>query len=218
MAVEIVAILGTVRPGNYTQKALALATDELRAHPHVNCHVIDPAEFTLPFPGSGDGNRDAAAMRERVGGATGVIMATPEYHGSFSSVLKLIIENLGFPSVLRGKPVALLGVAAGRIGAIKSLEQLRSVCSHVGAIVLPAPVSVAGVRDVFDVDGRCKDASVERQIRGIGKQSVGLHRERDLPQDRAGRDVARAVRLTDGFPVRAFLLERIRTSILPAAP
>ncbi len=64
--------------------------------------------------------------------------------------------------------MALLGVAAGRIGAIKSLEQLRSVCSHVGAIVLPAPVSVAGVRDVFDVDGRCKDASVERQIRGIG--------------------------------------------------
>ena len=63
---------------------------------------------------------------------------------------KLIIENLGFPSVLATKPVALLGVAAGQIGAIKSLEQLRSVLSHVGAIVLPGPVSVAGVQGVFD--------------------------------------------------------------------
>ena len=62
--------------------------------------------------------------------ATGVILATPEYHGSFAAVMKLVIENLGFPSLLAGKPVALLGVAAGQIGAIKSLEQLRSVCSH----------------------------------------------------------------------------------------
>ena len=48
-----------------------------------------------------------------------------------------MIENMGFPSVLAGKPVSLLGVAAGRIGAIKSLESLRGVCSHIGAIVLP---------------------------------------------------------------------------------
>ena len=54
--------------------------------------------------------------------STGVVLATPEYHGSFSSVMKLMIENLGFPSVLAGKSVALLGVAGGSIGAIKSLE------------------------------------------------------------------------------------------------
>jgi FMN reductase len=105
-------------------------------------------------------------MRSAVKAATGVILATPEYHGSFSSVLKLAIENLGFPSVLAGKPIALLGVAAGQIGAIKSLEHLRSVCSHVGAIVLPGPVSVAGVNKLFDADGNCLDPSVEKRVRG----------------------------------------------------
>lgn len=64
--------------------------------------------------------------------------------------MKLVIENLGFPSVLSAKPVALLGVAAGTIGAIKSLEQLRSVCAHIGAIVLPLPISVPNVQKVFD--------------------------------------------------------------------
>lgn len=166
MAIKIAAILGTTRPGNYTAKALAVVTDTLHATPDVACEVIDPAELELSFPGLGDG-RGGAMLRERVGDATGVIMATPEYHGTFSSVMKLIIENLGFPSVLRGKPVALLGVAAGRIGAIKSLEQLRGVCSHVGAIVLPTPISVAGVRNVFDVSGRCSDPNVERQLQGI---------------------------------------------------
>jgi len=87
-------------------------------------------------------------LQQQVSDATGVIFATPEYHGSYSSVIKLVIEQLGFPSVLSGKPIALLGVAAGSIGAIKALEHLRSVCSHVGAIVLPGPVSVAAVHKV----------------------------------------------------------------------
>ena len=78
-----------------------------------------------------------------------------------------MIENLGFPSALSGKPVALLGVASGRIGAIKSLEQLRGVCSHVGAIVLPGPVSVAGVNRVFDEEGNCLDEGTEKQVRGV---------------------------------------------------
>ena len=81
----------------------------------------------------------------------------------------MTIENMGFPSALAGKPVALLGVAAGQIGAIKSLEQLRSVCSHVGAIVLPGPISVARVQEVFDEQGNCLDHKVESQIRSLAK-------------------------------------------------
>ncbi len=115
----------------------------------------------------------AKSLREKVGAATGVVLATPEYHGSFSSVLKLAIENLGFPSVLAGKAVALLGVAAGQIGAIKSLEHLRSVCSHVGAIVLPGPVSVANVQKVFDADGRILDPVTEKRIRSVATNLIG---------------------------------------------
>lgn len=81
--------------------------------------------------------------------------------------MKLTIENLGFPSPLAGKPVALLGVAAGQIGAIKSLEQLRSVCSHVGALVLPGGVSVARVNQMFDEEGRPLDDGVEKRIRSV---------------------------------------------------
>jgi len=81
--------------------------------------------------------------------------------------MKLMIENLGFPSAMAGKPVSLLGVAAGRIGAIKSLEQLRGVCSHVGAIVLPGPVSIANVKQAFDEEGNPTDAAAEQQIRRV---------------------------------------------------
>lgn len=171
MSIKIVAVGGSVRPGNFTAKALALAVDELGTRDDVELRVVDLASVDLRPPGS----KQSAAMRDvqqAVTDATGVILATPEYHGSFSSVIKLFIENLGFPSALAGKPVALLGVAAGQIGAIKALEHLRGVCSHVGAVVLPGPVSVAGVQKLFDDQGRCLDEGVERRVRGVATSLI----------------------------------------------
>lgn len=57
---------------------------------------------------------------------------------------------------------------AGRIGEIKSLEQLRGVCAHTGAWVLPGSVSVAGVQAAFDEEDNCTDQGVEDVLRGIG--------------------------------------------------
>jgi NAD(P)H-dependent FMN reductase len=161
----MVTILGTSRPGNNTGKALKLVEAELEER-GARVTRMDAAKLELGFPGQ-PVTEDAKRLQSTVQSATGVVLATPEYHGCFASQLKLMIENMGFPSALSGKPIALLGVASGRIGAIKSLEQLRCVSSHVGGIVLPGPVSVAGVGKVFDSDGLCLDEGVEKQIRGL---------------------------------------------------
>lgn len=162
---EIVSISGTSRPDNFTSKALAVVNDELRGR-GAPPTVFDARDLALSFPGH-PSSEDAERLRSAVRDSSAVVLATPEYHGGFSATTKLVIENLGFPSALSGKPVALVGVAAGRIGAIKSLEQLRGVCSHVGAIVLPGAVSIAGVRRAFDEDGTCTDPGVEDALRGI---------------------------------------------------
>jgi chromate reductase, NAD(P)H dehydrogenase (quinone) len=180
--IRIVLISGSVRPGNYTGKALALVMDEIRKHPDVAAELIDPARMHLPFPGAGGSLEDGARLRESVSRATGVVLATPEYHGSFSSVIKLVIENLGFPSVLAGKPVALLGVAAGQIGAIKALEGLSSVCTHVGAIALPGAVSVANVSRLFDAEGNCLDAGVEKRVRSVAVNLIDYIRGSICPR------------------------------------
>ena len=105
-----------------------------------------------------------------------MVFSTPEYHGTHSSAAKLIIENLGFPSVLAGKPVALVGVAAGQIGAIKALEHLRSVLSHVGAIVLPGPVSVPGVQNVFDEKDDASTKPLKKDCEGSGRTWLNTFR------------------------------------------
>jgi NAD(P)H-dependent FMN reductase len=162
---KIVCISGTSRPDNFTSKALAVVAEELRER-GIEIVEFDGRDLSLDFPGR-PSTEDAIQLKDAVQGAEGVILATPEYHGGFAAMTKLILENLGFPSVLKGKPVALVGVAAGRIGAIKSLEQLRGVCSHIGALVLPGSVSVAGVRAAFDADGQCTDRGVEESLRAL---------------------------------------------------
>ena len=163
--IKIVTILGSVRPGNNTEKALALIHEELDKRSDVSFVNIDPAEFNLSLPGIENNSGDQLRLNETIKDTDGIIIASPEYHGSYSSTIKLIIDNLNFPSLLKEKPIALLGVAAGQIGAIKSLEHLRSICSHMGAIVLPGPVSIANVNKVFDEEGNCLDKNIEDRIK-----------------------------------------------------
>ena len=169
---RIVSISATNRPDNYTARALAIVNNELASLGQAP-EVIDARDLTLSFPGEAP-TADAERLLAAVDGASGIVLATPEYHGCFSAMTKLIIENLGFPSVLSGKPIALVGVAAGRIGAIKSLEQLRGVCAHVGALVLPGAISIAGVRTAFDDDGNCLDENAEAALRSVATSLTGF--------------------------------------------
>lgn len=164
---NIVCISGTSRPGNFTARALAVVVDELK-NAGEQVTEFDARELVLAFPGQPE-TEDARNIQQAVKAASGVVFAGPEYHGSVCAMAKLIVENLGFPSHLAGKPIALVGVAAGRIGAIKSLEQMKGICSHVGAVVLPGAVSIAGVQQVFDEQGNCLDKGSEQALRGVAQ-------------------------------------------------
>lgn len=179
---KIVTINGSARKGSYTGKALALVHAELKSLPGVRVSVIEPAQLKLAIPGSGMDGSGAEELQDQVREADGVVLATPEYHGSFSSLLKLVFENMGHPSPMKGKTVSLLGVAAGRIGAVKSLEHLRSVCGHIGALVVPRVISVAEVRTVFDQQGNCLDPEVDREIRGLGLDLVKFIHKMRCPE------------------------------------
>lgn len=177
----VAVLTGSVRPGNYTSKAADVVVDHLDSR-NLRAELFDPTGKDLPLPGAGGPTADTERLRLLVNGATGVVFVTPEYHGSFSSITKLMIENMGYPSVLATKPVALVGVAAGVIGAIKSLEALRGVCSHVGAIVLPGPVSVARVKDAFNESGKVIDPKVEKMLRGAADRLVDYIEQNVCPR------------------------------------
>jgi hypothetical protein len=60
--IHIVAITGSVRPGNFTGKALNLVAAEIDNQEGVSVEVIDPAQLDLALPGLGDSD-DAKRLR-----------------------------------------------------------------------------------------------------------------------------------------------------------
>jgi|SRR3989338_3536010 len=177
--IRIALIGGSIRPDNLTAKAMAIAADEVKKHKDIIFDVFDPAKMSIPLPGKNDPAMES--FQNTVSKATGVILVTPEYNGSYSSIMKLLIEYLGYPSVLAGKPVGLIGVASGRIGAIKALEHLSSICVHNGLIVLPGFASVAEVHKIFDEKGHCFDKKIEERIRSVASNLINYIRKHIYP-------------------------------------
>ncbi len=164
---HVVTIIGTRQRQNYTAHAASVIHEVLAAG-GTTVETLHGCDLELAFPGD-PVTPDAKQLEEKVAAADLVLLATPEYHGTFSAFLKLVIESLGYPSALRGKPVAMLGVAGGRIGATKSLEQLRNTCAHTGALVLPGAVSVALASRVFNDKGTCIDDEARSALTGQGE-------------------------------------------------
>src|SRR6185503_8115610 len=105
--------------------------------------LIDLREYQLPFVTAPDGPEqqlaDVKRLRAEMRSADGIILATPEYHGSFSGVLKNTLDLMGFEE-FEGKMLGLVGISGGRMGASDALNTLRTVGRALHAWVLPQQV------------------------------------------------------------------------------
>jgi FMN reductase len=170
--VRATGLCGSLREGSYTKMALTIA---LKAADGPSCEtdLIDLREFDLVFA---DGTLDRGVtspgvqrLRARLRNADGVIIGTPEYHGSFSGVLKNALDLTGFAE-WEGKMIALIGVSGGRMGAHNALNSLREIGRSLHAWVIPEQVSIPEAYKYFDISGNLKDHALEKRLHEIGRQ------------------------------------------------
>ena len=163
---KVVTILGSASEYSNTKKALKVVEDKLVSEGH-EVTQLDPNTLELNLPATTETD-DAKKITQLVKDADAIILASPEYHGSYSSVIKLIIDNLGYPSALCGKAVALIGVAASPFGAMKALEHLNSITSHLGCHTYPKFVNIANCYQIFDKTGAINDESLVERLSALG--------------------------------------------------
>ena len=168
---RILAISGSLRERSYN-RALLRAAEEL-APAGVEIEELDLSP--LPFY---DGDVEAAGdpeavteLRAAVAEADALLIATPEYNRGTSGVLKNAIDWLSRPalaSVLRWKPVAVIGASTGRGGTRRAQQQVRDALLFPGAIVIDEPeVAVPVAWEHFDEDGRLVDERTRESIRTL---------------------------------------------------
>lgn len=148
--ITIIAICGSLRENSHTRRALEIALEGAK-QVGVETMLIDLRTYNLVFC---DGNstddypEDVLKLRQQVKSAHGIILGTPEYHGSYSGVLKNALDLMGFEE-FEGKMMGLVGVSGGVLGANSAISTLRSVGRSLHAWVVPEQVSIPLADAVF---------------------------------------------------------------------
>jgi NAD(P)H-dependent FMN reductase len=171
-AVRVVGLCGSLRHGSFTKMALKAALSAA-ASPVCETELIDLLDFNLFFadgrPERGGVSPDLERFRARIRSSDGVIIGTPEYHGSFTGVLKNALDLTGFTE-WQGKMIALIGVSGGRMGAYNALNSLRDIGRSLHAWVIPEQVVIPEAHKQFDASGNLTDRNLEKRLSELGKQ------------------------------------------------
>ena len=77
--------------------------------------------------------------------ADGVVFIVSEYNGGFPGILKFFYDYLPFPKAIQNRPICLIGVAAGRFGALRATEQFQNLISYSHGIVFSPNICIPRV-------------------------------------------------------------------------
>jgi len=171
-AIQVAGICGSLRKGSFTRMALHVALAGAK-EAGARTRLLDLSEYHLIFcDGKEDESgypKDVFTLREEVRAAQGIILATPEYHGGYSGVLKNALDLMGFEE-FEGKMLGLVGVSGGGMGAFGAMNNLRAVGRALHAWVIPEQASIPEAYKVFDASGTVKDSALEKRLKEVGRQ------------------------------------------------
>ena len=142
--------------------------------------LLDLRDYDLPFctGEEGDPNRRNSGverLRQSVMEANGVILATPNYHGTLSGVLKNALDLMSMRE-FEGKVVGLVGVSGGRMGGASTLNTLRAIGRTLHAWVIPWEAWVYDAATAFAADGSLLDPASEQRLKEVGRKVARLTR------------------------------------------
>ena len=168
--IKVVAISGSLRTSSYTEMALKVALQGA-AETGAQTTLLNLRDFDLGFAGLEEAPPGSGIIRlsHAVRRAQGILLGTPEYHGSFSGVLKNALDLMGFEE-FEGKMIGLVGVSAGRMGAFDALNTLRSVGRALHAWVVPEQVSIPEASKIFSEAGGLNDPETAKRLRHLGSR------------------------------------------------
>jgi chromate reductase len=111
-----------------------------------------------------------AQLRDAIAGADAVLFATPEYNSSVPGQLKNALDWASRPlqtSVLRNKPVAVVGASTGAFGAVWAQAELRKILAATGARVADAELALGHADQHLDGHGSLVDDGLRDQLREV---------------------------------------------------
>jgi len=183
--VRVVALAGSLKANSLNHKLVSYAA-KLAGDKGAHVDLIRLNDYDMPLFSEdiekGEGpNAAVRDLRSLVAQADVLLVATPEYNGSITGVLKNTIDWLSRPikdsdvgPAFKGKVVGLMATSPGPIGGLRGLNHARDVFYNVGAIVMPEPVAVGRGFSAFDEQGDLADEALASRIDHLVERAIKI--------------------------------------------
>ncbi|MDO8184929.1 NADPH-dependent FMN reductase [Conexibacter sp. JD483] len=140
--VRVTVVIGSATPPGRLRRAVAEALERAERTGAIAPALIDLAEVRIanadgtPPEQLGD---DTAATVAAIAAADAVVLATPVYRGSFTGVLKNLLDHVPVEA-LQDTPVGIVAMGATPHHFLGAESHLRDVLAFFGALVAPVGV------------------------------------------------------------------------------
>ncbi|VXC69538.1 FMN reductase [Enterobacterales bacterium 8AC] len=180
MTIRILAFCGSNRRGSFNQQLLKLAAQGA-VDTGAEVKIVQLAEFELPIYDSDEElqhglPKGVIALQELFAQHDGFLIATPEYNGGYTALLKNVIDWISRPqnngilgtALFTGKVAALVSASPGLLGGLRSQMSMRTVLDKLGVLVIPNSFALSSAHTAFDDEGHLRDITAQRQVLAVG--------------------------------------------------
>lgn len=153
---KVTILLGSIRTGRQSPKA-GFYLQRLLEERNIETTMIDLLESPLPLLRSKTDYENNLKIKvneisTRLHEADSLLLVTPEYHGSFSGIIKNATDY--FWEEFHKKPVGVVTASAGKMAGINASSQLQHVILSMGGYALPRKFLVSDIQNAFDANNQ----------------------------------------------------------------
>lgn len=180
--IRLIAMPGSARRDSFNRRLLPTLVRGAERE-GVEVTQIDPNDYRMPLY-DGDLEHDeglpeaAERLQALFADHHGFLLASPEYNGFFTPLLKNTLDwvsrplpdGSGRPGTVhvRGKPAGIVATSTGALGGIRSLQHTRLYLSNLGFVVVPEQTGVPNAAKAFDDRNELIEERLRSAVEGVG--------------------------------------------------
>jgi chromate reductase len=185
MTLSLLAFDGSGRPGSINAQLLDIVCDAVRAK-GINVTRINLRDYHLPIYEMDDEiahglPETAVALKKLFNSHDGFLIASPEYNGAPTALLKNAIDWVsrkhddekplqGF----KGKVAGLISISPGKMGGLRGIYMLNTILFGLGTLVLPEIVAIGNSNDAFASTTALKNDGDKAAVEALAARLVSF--------------------------------------------
>ncbi len=175
---KVLAFAGSTQENSFNKKLISEAAN-LASQMGAAVTVIDLKDYPIPLYDADLETKagmpaKARQLRQLMVQSDVILIASPEYNGSLTGVLKNDIdwasrgENGGSSrDAFQGKRFAIMSTSPGRGGGARGLAHLRTIIENVGGTVISQQLVVPDAHNAFDQQGHLKSEKLKAELQQL---------------------------------------------------